>query len=434
MVALAGTAEADHNVRQLQQLSNLLTGRDLMTSWSARWEVIRLLGEGGQGKVQLARTKPRAAEVEMSIQAIARGVELLAPQMRDYHGAQKVRDYARQFAKDIATINRDDQPSELGALKELKISDSQATERFQAEVEAVQAIDNPALLRLMDADASASWMVSEYHQAGTLAEHPDLFKGKALEALIAFEPLVTVVIKLHERGLIHRDIKPANVFIASDGRLVLGDLGIVFWTDDAHKRLTETYERVGSRDWMAPWANRGQRLADVNETFDVFPLAKVLWAMVSGQRELPFWYWQDPEYNLEHLFPNSEAMYWINSRIFSSTIVERETQCVSSASELLVRVREVMDVVQRAGQRVAATRPCRVCGIGHYKSPKGIELKIIAMVSSAQDERLRQPELLYRNSDTRMTVLPLTCDACGHLQLFNFPEGTTPPLWKQEAQ
>jgi serine/threonine protein kinase len=157
-----------------------------------------------------------------------------------------------------------------------------STKPDQAQVEALQAMDDPALLRLLDADASASWMVSEYHPGGTLAEHPNLFKGKPLEALMAFEPLVSVVIKLHELGLIHRDIKPANVFIASDGRLVLCDFGIVFWADDAHNRLTETYERVGSRDWMAPWANQGRRLADVNATFDVFPLAKVLWAWCLG--------------------------------------------------------------------------------------------------------------------------------------------------------
>ena len=83
----------------------------------------------------------------------------------------------------------------------------------------------------------------------------------------------------------------------------------MFWADERQQRLTETYERVGSRDWMAPWANRGRRLADIDPTFDLFPLGKLLWAMVSGQRELPYWYWQDPEHNLERLFLDAPGMY-----------------------------------------------------------------------------------------------------------------------------
>jgi len=216
---------------------------------------------------------------------------------------------------------------------------------------------------------------------------------------------------------------------------VLGDFGIVFWADDESRRLTETYERVGSRDWMAPWANRGRRLADINATFDVFPLAKLLWAMVSGQDELPYWYWQAPEHNLERLFPDDEGMYWINSQILNAAIVEYQEHCITSASELRARVRAVIGVIERGGQRVTATRrPCRVCGVGHYQDPTKAPLKMVAMVDPKRAGGYIQTELLYQQSENRLTLKPLMCDACGHVDFFHFNNSEPPPLWKPEPQ
>ena len=41
-------------------------------------------------------------------------------------------------------------------------------------------------------------------------------------------------------------------------------------------RITETFENVGSRDWMPGWAMG--MLADVKPNFDVFSLGKLLWS------------------------------------------------------------------------------------------------------------------------------------------------------------
>ena len=87
-------------------------------------------------------------------------------------------------------------PNELAALKELKIHDQQAKDRFQAEVEALHVAQHSARLRLISSDIGESWLVSEYLPGGTLAKNPDLFKGKALDALKAFEPLVSAVVAL----------------------------------------------------------------------------------------------------------------------------------------------------------------------------------------------------------------------------------------------
>ena len=102
-------------------------------------------------------------------------------------------------------------------------------------------------------------------------------------------PLVEAVAALHEVKIIHRDIKPDNIFVTDNG-LVLGDFGIAHLEDKDNTRVSETYENVGSRDWMPPWA-MGMRLDDVRPTFDVFGLGKVLWSMVSGKSKLRLWYY-----------------------------------------------------------------------------------------------------------------------------------------------
>jgi serine/threonine protein kinase len=126
---------------------------------------------------------------------------------------------------------------------------------------------------------------------------------------MVFRLIVEAVAELHNRGYVHRDIKSKNLFIASDGRPVLGDFGIVAFEDDAHTRVTEEFERVGSRDWMAPWAHTGLRVDDVRPSFDVFPLGKLPWVMISGRPILPSYQThRRTGFELDRIFPDRPGM------------------------------------------------------------------------------------------------------------------------------
>jgi serine/threonine protein kinase len=334
------------------------------------WQIIEPLGEGGQGKVYKARSPERVRGIRNSRIEITR-------ELRNIRDLAADEPLPEAVSKYIVDIGGPDPPEQLGALKIFKIPDgnvqekSKAFARLQAEVKALMDLTHPAILRLLHAPHMAAeehFIVTEYHSNGTLNQHLARFRGHALESLEAFRPLVEGIVAIHGKGAIHRDIKTQNIFVAADGRLVLGDFGIVFFRDATGTRFTETYgERVGSHYWMAPWAYEPVRLESVRPSLDIFPLAKVLWSMIAGRDGPPFQDYAHRDYNLEILFAGNPAMPVING-ILSKCIVRDEENCLESADEMLKVVDSAMDEIRHAGQRPKGNNhwPCRVCGKGRY--------------------------------------------------------------------
>ena len=96
--------------------------------------------------------------------------------------------------------------------------------------------------------------LTAYHPKGSLDRSHTISKGRPLEALQAFRQLVEGVAILHHKRIVHRDIKPQNIFLAEDGKLVLGDMGFVYLPAALEMRKTQTFDNVGTRDWMPPWS------------------------------------------------------------------------------------------------------------------------------------------------------------------------------------
>ena len=277
-------------------------------------------------------------------------------------------------------------------------NDLKAKERLSKEVAILSKNLHPNILKIVDSSIPDGWFVTSYYPLGNLSIHKLKYQGKPLETLIAMRPLVEAVAALHEVKIIHRDIKPDNIFVTDNG-LVLGDFGIAHLEDEDNTRVSETYENVGSRDWMPTWA-MGMKLDDVKPTFDVFGLGKVLWSMVSGKSKLRLWYYNRPEFDLTCLFPNDERMFLIN-KILGGCLVENEEDCkYASAQELITGIDQTISILQRGGQVIdkTVTRICRVCGIGAYK------------------ERVDKLGKIVRGYNAKF----YECQNCGHDQSFMF--------------
>lgn len=291
-----------------------------------------------------------------------------------------------------------------------------AEERIKREIQVMSENLHPNLLKIHDTDPNSKWFVSEYHPGGTLDENLEKYQGDFAKALMAIRPLIEGVSELHKKGIVHRDIKPHNVFIDSNGGLILGDFGLVYFVDDQRTRISGTLENVGSRDWMPGWA-MGRRIEELTPAFDVFALGKLLWSMVSGKLILPLWYYDKDENNVEELFSDYQNILLANP-FFAQCIVEDEHDCLSDASKLLEEVDKCLSIIEKDADILApgVRRKCKVCGVGGYE-----------LFIDGDKSRLRTFGIEPTGSNT-MKIF--TCDHCGHVQLFNFPNRQDPPAWQ----
>jgi serine/threonine protein kinase len=386
----------------------------MLLDYTKNWLIVGELDGGGQGKVYRVIPKEMGNTVDMKIiQAIK---EISNPNASDDHRKPHYQTLRENL---VALIEREN-PANQRALKVLhKPQDARDAEladvRIRREIKAMAEIRHPNLLKILDYDVNLKWYVSEYFPRGSVCKNREIFAGNFAAALRAFRPLVHGLSELHKKKLVHRDIKPENVFLDSKNNLILGDFGLVFFMDDDKARLSHTLENVGSRDWMPAWA-QGVRIEEIKPTFDVFSLGKLLWYLLSGKPKLRLWYFQDPEFNVENLFPEDRFIRLANP-LFSRCIVEREDNCLTDASALLEEVDKVLLIMEMNADRIdpQVKRRCKVCGLGYYR------LEVDKHQSEVENFGLRYV------GNRKWKVF--TCSHCGNVQLFSYA-GEAPEAWQ----
>jgi serine/threonine protein kinase len=312
------------------------------------WTVVRKLGEGGQGAVYLARSPRRQMVVDQ-------GVERLAKALQPRAILGTATEHAQAFLAALRDVQEGDDGDELGAAKVFERAEGdegrKARARLEQEVAALkQLAGQPGIIRLLDSDVPSGHIVMEFCPGGSL-EGSAAFKGDVQGALRAFRQIVAAAATLHSAGYVHRDIKTANILLDGRGRFVLGDFGIIFREEAPGARITDSLERVGTRDWMPPWAHKIRRIEDVRPSFDVFSLGKLLWCMVSGERFLPYWGWDDDDNALASMFPENRHVWAVN-QLLAKTVVQKEAQCLPDAGQLLQLVDESIRTLDGGGQDV----------------------------------------------------------------------------------
>src|SRR5262245_58969356 len=153
-----------------------------------KWEVIKKLGEGGQGSVYLVHSGSSEDQIRLVKSAIK---TLSGPST-----VEAQTDAVHSLANAIVQLRYNGLPaSEFGALKVLhKPRDSagfeKAKQRMKSEVETLTSINHPSIIKIIDHKLEDNWFVCEYFPKGPLSNHPSLFKGDTFRALTAFRQLV----------------------------------------------------------------------------------------------------------------------------------------------------------------------------------------------------------------------------------------------------
>jgi tRNA A-37 threonylcarbamoyl transferase component Bud32 len=203
------------------------------------WELLSPLGEGGMGRVFLARRADASFDKLVAVKFVH--AELLSPLLR---------------------------------------------ERFAAERQALAALEHPGIARLLDGGESASgepYLVLEYVEGQSLLAFATSRELSRRERLGLFLQVLAAVANAHRHLVVHRDIKPANILVNAAGEAKLLDFGVA-------KILTPIAEAAGAtrtllRALTPEYASPEQVLGGATTTAtDIYSLGIVLFELLTGRR------------------------------------------------------------------------------------------------------------------------------------------------------
>ncbi|MHC5067708.1 MAG: serine/threonine-protein kinase [Planctomycetota bacterium] len=157
-------------------------------------------------------------------------------------------------------------------------------ERFLREARAAAAINHANVVTVYDCGRHEDllYMSMELVTGGD-TKHLAKSRGGTLDERRALEIIAdaaTGLAAIHEHGVIHRDIKPSNLFLTTEGRAKVADLGLAKVHDDGNN-LTMTGAAIGTPSYMAPEQAQGDD--DLDVTCDIYALGATLYALLSGQ-------------------------------------------------------------------------------------------------------------------------------------------------------
>ena len=228
-------------------------------SMEGRYELVRKLGQGGLGRVWLAR------DVNLNRHVALKEIS---------HASEANESVIERFKHEAVITGRLDHPSivpiyQLG--QDLSTGRVFYTMRFLGKS------------TLQDS-------ISEYHER---REEGDDDPMLLRHLLTAFVNVCHAVGHAHSRRVIHRDLKPENVVIDSFGQVIVIDWGLAKFIDETSVESLVDSVDMGNADrtsegqvlgtplYMAPEQAAG-RLDELDQRTDIYGLGSILFAMVTG--------------------------------------------------------------------------------------------------------------------------------------------------------
>jgi serine/threonine-protein kinase len=234
---LARQAVHSHLLTQWQS-QQLLAGRS--TGYKVdRYVLLELIGQGGMGRVFLARDTRLNRRVALKI---------LSPE---------------------------------------RMNNPRAIARFKREARVGAQLQHENLVRIYDCGESNGrfFLVMEYIEGKTIGAM--LMEQGPMPPAAAARLIRQVARGLehaHRKRLIHRDVNPYNILVTRDGVAKLADLGLARDLGE-QDRVTREDGTVGTFDYVAPEQARQAHAADIRS--DIYALGCTLYHMLSGQVPFP---------------------------------------------------------------------------------------------------------------------------------------------------
>ncbi len=204
------------------------------------YRIIRLLGEGGMGRVYLVE-----------------------------------RDSLGGFAA-------------LKILRDAWISDERR-QRFMAEQRTLAQLSHPGIAQLYDAGTlldGTPWFAMEYVEGETITAHAQAKGLTVAERLALVRAVCRAVQHAHAHAIIHRDLKPSNVLVTPTGEVKLLDFGIAKQLDVEGEgaERTRTGYRMLTPSYAAPEQFTG---GPIGVRTDVHAIGVMLYELLTNQLPWP---------------------------------------------------------------------------------------------------------------------------------------------------
>ena len=205
------------------------------------YQIVRLVGEGGMGRVYEARhlrLKDRRFAIKVLHPELARDPDVVA--------------------------------------------------RFQREAESASSIGHPNVIDVYDVHRTPDgvpYIVGEFlegQEFGGELEHGGHIE--IAKAVHVTRQVCRALTAAHRKGIVHRDMKPENVFLVDrDGALAVKviDFGISTAGQAGKTNLTKTGMIMGTPSYMAPEQARGDK---VDHRADIYAVGAMLYHAVTGRK------------------------------------------------------------------------------------------------------------------------------------------------------
>src|SRR6266403_129538 len=210
---------------------------DIGTVLAGRYELLKLIGQGGMGAVYKARDK----ELDRVV-----ALKLIRPEL----------------AKNPEVLRR-----------------------FKQELILARQVTHKNVIRIFDLGQSdgIKFITMDFVEGQNLRELL-LERGKfpAEQAARVMLQICRALEAAHTEGVSHRDLKPQNVMLSPDGRVYVMDFGIA--RSAYLPGMTQTGALIGTPEYMSPEQARGEKLT---ERSDLFSLGVIFYELLTGKSPYP---------------------------------------------------------------------------------------------------------------------------------------------------